>query len=92
MPKFLLPTTHLFFFRRSRDPKSKSREAWQSAANAADEAAKTEMWEEVLRWGCFFVGRGGWRGGWVFVYGFKLSKKLGELSFLFYGLINCEIF
>ena len=78
-------------FVASRDPKSKSREAWQSAANAADEAAKTEMWEEVLRWGCFFFWAwGGW--GWVFVYRFKLSKKLGELSFLFYGLINCEIF
>lgn len=32
-----------------RDPDSRDRDAWESAASAADSAAKEEIWEEVLR-------------------------------------------
>lgn len=51
-----------------RDPDSSSRDEWESAANAADSAARAEIWEEVLR------PRRGRNGPWKVVDGSTMGS------------------
>ena len=79
MTTFFSMVQHVQHIAELRDPDSSSRDEWESAANAADSAARAEIWEEVLR------PRRGRNDPWKVVDG----STMGNHRWTGYLLIGC---